>query len=89
MSKRAGMRVEARSAAAGRGGDAGERVAVNLTPKASQALNEILERTQGTKTDAINRAFQMYAYFGLVLEDGGAVYVQINSDSPPQLLKIF
>jgi hypothetical protein len=89
MPKDAGTGLAEGSAMAQRSSGVGERVTVNLTPRASQALSEVLERTQETKTDAINRALQIYAYIEQVLHDGGAVYVRLDSDSPPQLLKIF
>ncbi len=89
MPEPAGTEVERGSLAGGRGGSAGERVTVNLTPRASQALSDVVARTGDTKTDAINRALRIYAYVERVLGDGGAVYVQVDSESPPQLLKIF
>lgn len=53
-----------------------ERVTVNLTPRSSRALDEVVDMTQDTKTDAINRALQVYAYLERVMQEGGAVYTQ-------------
>jgi hypothetical protein len=89
MPESAGMQTELESPVAGRASSVGERVTVNLTPRASQALSDVTTRTRDTKTDVINRALLIYAYVEQVLGDGGAVYVQADSDSPLQLLKIF
>lgn len=39
------------------------RVTVNLIPKATVALAEVVRLTGDTKTDSINRALQAYAFF--------------------------
>src|SRR4051794_1094496 len=39
-----------------------ERVTVNLTPRASEALREAVELSKDSKTDTINRALQVYAF---------------------------
>ncbi len=49
----------------GRGSGSGgslERVTVNLTPRSSKALEEVVGLTGDSKTDSINRAIQIYAY---------------------------
>ncbi|GAA0951818.1 hypothetical protein [Actinocorallia libanotica] len=53
-----------------------ERITVNLTPKTTLDLNELVERTGDTKTDTINRALQLYAFLDGVIREGGKVYVQ-------------
>lgn len=53
-----------------------ERVTVNLTPRSSRALDEVVGLTQDTKTEAINRALQVYAYLERVLQEGGVIYTQ-------------
>jgi hypothetical protein len=53
-----------------------ERVTVNLTARASQALRESVELTGDTKTDTINRALLIYAFLQGVMQEGGAVYTR-------------
>lgn len=66
-----------------------ERVTVNLTARASRALEQAAQITGDTKTDTINRALQVYAYLEQVTQDGGAIYVRESADGEPQLVKIF
>jgi hypothetical protein len=66
-----------------------ERVTVNLTPRSSKALREAVELTGDTKTDAINRALQIYAFLEGVWSSGGSVYVRQSPDSEPELLRAF
>lgn len=63
-----------------------ERVTVNLVPRASKALQLAVELTGDTKTDTINRALQVYAYWEKVLADGGALYVREAKDG--ELLRL-
>jgi hypothetical protein len=76
---------------AGRGGSGGphERVTVNLTGRASRALESATEVTGDTKTDTINRALQVYAYLEEVGARGGSIYVRESADSELERLKIF
>ncbi|MCW2913795.1 MAG: hypothetical protein JWN52_1863 [Actinomycetia bacterium] len=53
-----------------------ERVTVNLTARASDALRESVELTGDTKTDTINRALLIYAFLQSVMQGGGAVYTR-------------
>jgi hypothetical protein len=53
-----------------------ERVTVNLTARASEALKESVELTGDTKTDTINRALLIYAFLQGVMQEGGAVYTR-------------
>jgi hypothetical protein len=69
-------RVEDRHGAGAGGGatDSGgelERVTVHLTPRASRALELLVELTGDSKTDAINRALQVYAFLEQVAAQGG------------------
>ncbi len=66
-----------------------ERLSVNLAPRASRALEQAVTLTGDSKTDAINRALAVYAYFEQVLHDGGVVLVELNADAEPQPFKIF
>jgi hypothetical protein len=54
----------------------GERVTVNLTARAAEALRESAEITGDTKTDTINRALLIYAFLHKTMRDGGAVYTR-------------
>jgi len=83
MSGNAGGGTNATRASAGapppkptRPGGSLERVTVNLTLRSSQALDEAVRLTGDTKTDAINRAVQLYAFVEKVIDQGGSVYVR-------------
>jgi hypothetical protein len=52
----------------------GERVTVNLTEKAAQAMADIVELTADNKTDSINRALVIYAEIVRVTNGGGSLY---------------
>jgi hypothetical protein len=65
-----------------------ERVTVSLIPKASRALEQSVSLTGDSRTDAINRALQLYAFVEQVMHDGGAVFVQGVGDPEPQQIKI-
>ena len=73
----------------GEGGGPLERVTVNLSARASRALELITKLTGDSKTDVINRALQVYAFFEETTADGGALYIQESKDAPQQLVKIF
>jgi hypothetical protein len=66
-----------------------ERVTVNITGRASRALDALTELTGDTKTDAINRALQIYAYMEQVAAQGGSVYVREAVGSELERLKAF
>lgn len=66
-----------------------ERVTVNLAPRASHALEQAVGLTGDSKTDAINRALQVYAYIEQVMRDGGEVLVRINADAVPEPMRLF
>jgi hypothetical protein len=72
----------------GRGGPY-ERVTVNLTGRASRALEATTDITGDTKTDTINRALQVYAYLEEVAARGGSIYVREAEGSELERLKIF
>jgi len=76
-----GERIESRSrrGAQEKGqppGAGGERVTVNLSAKAAEALHEVATNNGDTKTDTINRALLIYAYLERVVRDGGKIYVR-------------
>ncbi len=71
------------------GGGGIERVTVNLSARASHALDLVTKLTGDTKTDAISRALQVYAFIEEITANGGSVYVKEGGDAPLQLVKIF
>jgi hypothetical protein len=62
----------------GGGGGGLERVTVNLIPRASRALEKASQLTGDSKTDAINRALQVYAYLEEVWSKGGSIEVEVD-----------
>jgi hypothetical protein len=52
------------------------RVTVNLTPRGFAAMELAGGLTGDSKTDTVNRALQVYAYFEHIVRGGGAVYVR-------------
>jgi hypothetical protein len=66
-----------------------ERVTVNLNARSSQALDQAVELTGDSKTDAINRSVQLYAFIEQILSGDGAIYVRESSDSELERLKLF
>jgi hypothetical protein len=71
-----------------RGDEPPERVTVNVTGRASRALDLAAELTGDTKTDTLNRALQVYAYLERLTACGGSVYVREPVRSRPKLLKV-
>lgn len=66
-----------------------ERVHLNLTRRASRALDLAAELTGDSRTDSANRALQFYAYLAQVVAHGGNVYVREGPSYPPRALKVF
>ena len=58
-----------------------ERVTVNLTARASTALELATKLTGDSKTDTINRALQVYALIEQITAKGGSIYIREASDS--------
>jgi hypothetical protein len=80
------------AAPAGRGAAGGsnlERVTVNLTPRSVAALDSLVQLTGDTKTDAINKALQVYSYLQNVLQNGGALYVRESDSTELERLRFF
>jgi len=78
--------------AAGRGNGSNgplERITVNLTGRASRALDLATEITGDTKTDTVNRALQVYAYLEQITARGGSIYVREAAESELERLKMF
>jgi hypothetical protein len=53
-----------------------ERVTVNLVPRTSEALRLAVELTGDSKTDTINRALQLYAFFMKIQADDGSILIR-------------
>ena len=66
-----------------------ERVTVNLTPRSSRALDNAVSITGDTKTDAINRAVQLYELLEEITAAGGALYLRPAADAELERLRIF
>jgi len=66
-----------------------ERITVNLTGRSSRALDVATKLTGDTKTDAVNRALQVYAYMEEITANGGSVYVREAAGSELERLKVF
>ncbi|WIV59661.1 hypothetical protein [Amycolatopsis nalaikhensis] len=52
---------------------------VNLVPRASRALDRIVELTGDSKTDTINRALQVYAVLEEAVSKGGELVIRHSS----------
>jgi hypothetical protein len=66
-----------------------ERVTVNLTARSIQALEQVVGLTGDSKTDAINRSVQVYAFIEELLSKDGAVYIRESSGSELERLRLF
>jgi hypothetical protein len=53
-----------------------ERYSVTLVPPAVQAISDLTELTGLSKTDVINRAVQIYAFFEARRREGGQVLLE-------------
>ncbi|GAA2324033.1 hypothetical protein GCM10010149_91720 [Nonomuraea roseoviolacea subsp. roseoviolacea] len=73
----------------GRGHGPLERVTVNLTERAARALEEVVTLRGESKTDAINRALQMYNLIEQILQSGGKVYVQEPGQTELERVRFF
>jgi hypothetical protein len=66
-----------------------ERITVNLTGRASRALEQATKLTGDSKTDTVNRALQVYAYMEEITAEGGSVYVREAAGGELERLKVF
>ena len=66
-----------------------EKVTVNLTKRSVEALDKLVESTGETKTDAINKALQVYAFIQEQFDNGGALYVKDAGSDEAERLRIF
>ena len=74
-------RDDEETAGRGSGGNGPERVTVNLSARAARALQIATDLTGESKTDAINRALQIYAFLEKIADHGGAVYARETPDA--------
>jgi hypothetical protein len=65
------------------------RLSVNLTPRAARALELVSEKKSSTRTDAVNRALQVYAFIEEVSTAGGRIYVRRSAESELEEVRIF
>lgn len=65
------------------------RVTANLTPRATEALEQAAKLTGDTTTDTINRAIQVYAYITEITQNDGDVYVRDGGSKELERLRIF
>jgi hypothetical protein len=70
-------------------GSASEKVTVNLTSRAAKALNDTVTATGTSKTEAINKAIQLYGFILEHLDAGGAIYVRDPGSKETERLRIF
>lgn len=80
----AGRKEETRPA-----GGSLERVTVNLTTRSARALELATQLTGDSKTDAINRAIQIYAYLEHILSKDGSIHIRESEGAEPERLKFF
>jgi len=66
-----------------------ERITVNLNQRGAAALKAVMDLTEDSKTDCINRAVTIYAFIEKVLSEGCSVLVQESDSTEPQRLVIF
>lgn len=65
-----------------------ERLTISLVPRSATALERAVAVTGSSKTDAINKAAQVYAYLEEVLSAGGSVYIREPGEETA-ILKFF
>jgi hypothetical protein len=68
---------------------AGLRVTVNLSPLATAALNDLVELTGDSKTEAINKALQAYAEIQKRQHRGGGAWLQDDANSRPTQTRFY
>lgn len=66
-----------------------DRITVNLTPRAQQALAEAVDRSGDSKTDTVIRALQVYNYLDELWRNDGAVYVRQQPGGELERLRVF
>jgi hypothetical protein len=63
-------------------GGAPEQLIVNVTGRASRALDMAAELTGDTRTDTLNRALQVYLYLEQVIARGGSIHIREAGPGP-------
>jgi hypothetical protein len=64
------------------------KITVNLVPRAAAALEEASGLTHDTKTETINRALQLYAWFQR-MTDAGCKFRVVDPNGAQTELKVF
>lgn len=54
------------------------RVTVNLTPVGQRALRNLVELTEGSQSEVINKALRVYEYLEQTWDAGGRVVLVMN-----------
>jgi len=65
-----------------------ERLTVNLVARSAQALAAVTGITGESKTDAFNRAIQVYALLQQVQNGGGAIYIRDQDGAELERVRI-
>jgi hypothetical protein len=65
-----------------------ERITVNLTPRAAQALAASIARTGDSKTDTVIRAITVYDFLGSLQDEGHVLYLRTNGSKELERLRI-
>jgi hypothetical protein len=66
-----------------------ERITVNLTPRAADALDRTVKLTGDSKTDSVNRALLVYCYLEEIMQSGGSVYLKPTQEAELERLHFF
>jgi len=64
-----------------------EQVTVKLTARSAQALTDASALTGDSRTDTINRALQLYAFFEKIVSEGGGIYVRASGTNELESLR--
>lgn len=65
------------------------RVTVNLSERSARALRGLVGLTGETKTEAINKAIQVYELVQAAQSEGGGLYIRENKDSDLVRVRFF
>ncbi|MDO3651158.1 hypothetical protein [Nocardia mangyaensis] len=65
------------------------RLTVNLSRKSADALREVAEMTEDSRTEVINKALQVYRDIRACQEHGGGVWLQKDEASEPVLTRYY
>lgn len=71
-----------------RGGGAYERITVNLTEKASRALDDVVRATGDSRTDGINKSLILFGLLQRIQDQGGAIYLREKDGAELERLRL-